>query len=37
MNKPAVEEASIGSTFAADHFVRIRMMLRADLNAVKRA
>jgi hypothetical protein len=36
MNKPAVEEASIGS-FAADHFVRIRMMLRADLNAVKRA
>jgi hypothetical protein len=38
MNKPAVEKAPIGAASSRpDHFVRIRMMLRADGNAVKRA
>jgi hypothetical protein len=38
MNKPAVEKAPIGAVSSRpDYFVRIRMMLRADGNAVKRA
>jgi hypothetical protein len=38
MNKPAVEKAPIGAVSSRPgHFVRIRMMLLADLNAVKRA
>ena len=37
MNKPAVEEASIiAASSRPDHFVRIRTMLRADRNPVKR-
>jgi hypothetical protein len=38
MNKPAVEKAPIGAVSSRpDHFVRIRTMLRADGNPVKRA
>jgi len=38
MNKPAVEKATIGAASSRPgHFVRIRTMLRADFNAVKRA
>jgi hypothetical protein len=38
MNKPIVEKAPIeAASSRPGHFVRIRTMLRADFNAVKRA